>query len=122
MPVSFNFGADHDPAVLQGKPKTPVTLISGFLGAGKTTLLKHLLENQTGVRIGVVVNDLAAVNIDAQLVRRHEREGRVEVAELRNGNICRPPRTACSRRDRALIQVWVIKVVPRPPIVSPEEI
>lgn len=92
MPLSLNFGQDHAPDVWQGKPKTPITLISGFLGSGKTCLLKNLLQNQDGVRIGVVVNDVAAVNIDSQMVKRFEK-GHVEVAELQNGCVC------CSSAD-----------------------
>eukprot|EP00930_Biecheleria_cincta_P055230 TRINITY_DN41574_c0_g1_i1.p1 TRINITY_DN41574_c0_g1~~TRINITY_DN41574_c0_g1_i1.p1 ORF type:complete len:790 (-),score=134.93 TRINITY_DN41574_c0_g1_i1:214-2583(-) len=68
--------------------RTPVTLLSGFLGSGKTSLLKHILENQEGVRLGVVVNDVAAVNIDSQMVQRYQRSGGIEIAELSNGCVC----------------------------------
>eukprot|EP00929_Paragymnodinium_shiwhaense_P087029 TRINITY_DN47354_c0_g1_i2.p1 TRINITY_DN47354_c0_g1~~TRINITY_DN47354_c0_g1_i2.p1 ORF type:complete len:737 (-),score=144.62 TRINITY_DN47354_c0_g1_i2:38-2248(-) len=68
--------------------RTPVTLLCGFLGAGKTSLLKHLLENQENVRLGVIVNDVAAINIDAQLVQKYERGGAIEMAELSNGCVC----------------------------------
>lgn len=62
----------------------PVLAIAGFLGAGKTTLLNHLLRNSRGVRIGALVNDFGAVNIDAMLVA-----GQVDaMASLSNGCIC----------------------------------
>ncbi|WP_306357195.1 MULTISPECIES: GTP-binding protein [unclassified Nocardia] len=64
--------------------RIPVLVVAGFLGAGKTTLLNHLLRNNRGLRIGVVVNDFGAVNIDAMLVA-----GQVDaMVSLGNGCVC----------------------------------
>ncbi len=46
----------------------PVVVLAGFLGSGKTTLLNHLLHRSGGSRIGAVVNDFGAVEIDAMAV------------------------------------------------------
>ncbi|KZF10644.1 MULTISPECIES: CobW family GTP-binding protein [unclassified Rhodococcus (in: high G+C Gram-positive bacteria)] len=64
--------------------RIPVVIVAGFLGAGKTTLLNHLLRNDSGIRIGVVVNDFGAINIDSMLVA-----GQVDsMVSLGNGCIC----------------------------------
>ncbi|MGY4103663.1 CobW family GTP-binding protein [Nocardia sp. R16R-3T] len=64
--------------------RIPVLIVAGFLGSGKTTLLNHLLRNNRGTRIGVVVNDFGAVNIDSMLVA-----GQVDaMVSLGNGCVC----------------------------------
>jgi G3E family GTPase len=48
----------------------PLTLFSGFLGSGKTTLLQNVLGNEDGIKCAVIVNDLASINVDAQIVKK----------------------------------------------------
>ena len=69
--------------------RLPVTIISGFLGSGKTTLLKHILVQNNGLRIAVIMNDIGAISIDAQLVETSTKD----MLTLSNGCIC------CSSND-----------------------
>ena len=72
----------------------PTTLLGGFLGAGKTTALTHLLSNRDGLKIAVLVNDVASVNVDAMTLRRttvEVQDGSVEMVELENGCVCCGP-------------------------------
>lgn len=73
--------------------KIPVTVISGFLGAGKTTLVRHLLQNNQGRRIAVLVNEFGEVGIDGDLIRScqvcdEEESPDSNIVELTNGCLC----------------------------------
>lgn len=52
------------------KLRVPVTILSGTLGSGKTTLLNHVLAHGGG-RVGVIINDFGAVDVDSLLVSGH---------------------------------------------------
>lgn len=61
----------------------PVIALTGFLGAGKTTLLNRVLR-RPDARIGLVINDFGAINVDAGLVT-----GQIdEPASITGGCIC----------------------------------
>jgi G3E family GTPase len=90
--------------------RIPITVLSGFLGAGKTTYLNHLLNNRQGLRFGLIVNDMASVNIDAKQVKSQtlqqqqvggNKEGGsdIETMELQNGCVC------CSLSDDLMASI-----------------
>ncbi len=71
--------------------KIPVTVITGFLGAGKTTLVRHLLQNNQGKRIAVLVNEFGEVGIDGELLKDCqicEEDSTSNIIELTNGCLC----------------------------------
>lgn len=65
--------------------RIPVVILAGFLGSGKTTLLNHVLHHSGGSRIGAIVNDFGAIEIDAMAVAGALGDSTVS---LGNGCLC----------------------------------
>jgi G3E family GTPase len=81
------------------------TLLGGYLGAGKTTVLNRLLEGCDDRRLGVLVNDFGAINIDAGLI-----ESRSDTQiNLSNGCIC------CTLSDGFAEAIERLVTAPQPP-------
>jgi G3E family GTPase len=80
----------------------PITILTGFLGAGKTTLLNRILTGNHGLRVGVLVNDFGAINIDAELVVGVEGN----MISLANGCVC------CQIRDDLIESVVALLARP----------
>lgn len=73
--------------------KIPVTVITGFLGSGKTSLIRHLLQNNQGRRIAVLVNEFGELGIDGDLLKScqicpEDEDGGSNIFELTNGCLC----------------------------------
>ncbi|MET9495129.1 GTP-binding protein [Streptomyces sp. NPDC006552] len=84
----------------QVSPQIPVVVLAGFLGSGKTTLLNHLLHHSGGSRIGAIVNDFGAIEIDAMAVA-----GQVGDSTLSLGNGC-----LCCAVDAGELDVYLDKL------------
>ena len=73
--------------------KLPVTVITGFLGSGKTTLIRHLLQNNQGRRIAVLVNEFGELGIDGDILNScqvcpDDADEKANIVELTNGCLC----------------------------------
>ncbi len=66
-------------------------IISGFFGSGKTTLLQNILNECSGVKAGVLVNEFGKVSIDGALLKTKG----MDMVELTNGSIF----CACKKGD-----------------------
>ena len=65
------------------KPKTPITIITGYLGAGKTTLLRKILK-EANRKIAVLMNEFGEISVDAEIIKGKA----VDMIEIQGGCVC----------------------------------
>ena len=81
-----------------------VIIVGGYLGSGKSSLVNHILGSSDKSEIGVIVNDLAPVNVDADHVIQ---EAGFTVG-IQDGCVC------CSVGDRLCEAFeWMVAFRPR---------
>ncbi|MCF6370180.1 cobalamin biosynthesis protein CobW [Rhizobium halophilum] len=70
--------------------RVPCTVVTGFLGAGKTTLIRNLIENLSGKRLAIIVNEFGDVGVDGEVLKGCGIESCPDdnIIELANGCIC----------------------------------
>jgi G3E family GTPase len=65
-------------------PRTPVTILTGFLGSGKTTLLNRALRAPEMARTAVIINEFGEIALDHALAAQSDDS----VVVLENGCLC----------------------------------
>ena len=63
--------------------KIKLYLLTGFLGSGKTTFLTNILNDLSGQRVGVIMNEFGKVGIDGTIIKKED----IELIEINKGSI-----------------------------------
>ncbi|ETV77680.1 hypothetical protein, variant [Aphanomyces astaci] len=86
----------------------PVTILTGFLGSGKTTLLKHILKNRLNLRVCCCISDVAALNVDEQLITDSKTRTSTGGFLMENGCMCCPVRLDLDDTSEFKDIVWQV--------------
>ncbi len=70
--------------------KIPATIITGFLGAGKTSMIQHLMANNAGKKLALIINEFGDMGVDGEVIKGCGIPDcdESQLVELANGCIC----------------------------------
>lgn len=77
-------------SLVDGRRRTPVNIITGFLGVGKSSAIVQLLHNKpAGERWAVLVNEFGEIGVDGSILAGHHGHDRkIVVKEIPGGCMC----------------------------------
>lgn len=82
---NLQIGADN----VRGRPKIPVTIITGYLGSGKSTLLEMIALKGSDRKIAVILNEFGqSSEIEKAMTIRNGSASYEEWLDLGNGCLC----------------------------------
>ena len=89
-PIELDLTLKMNGDAVKNLNKIPVTIITGFLGSGKTTLISHLMQNSSGKKLAVIVNEFGDLGVDGEILKNCADENCPldNIMELSNGCIC----------------------------------
>jgi G3E family GTPase len=64
----------------------PITILTGFLGAGKTTIVNKILQENSDIKFGLIINEFGEIGIDGQILQSQNTQ--TDITEMSNGCLC----------------------------------
>lgn len=81
--------------------KTPVTIISGFLGSGKTTFINKIINENSKMRFGLILNEFGDMNLESEFIEKKD----IDIQEFPSGCMCHVPQGDIARAINEMLSL-----------------